>query len=58
MTRTTPAQHDPPAPEVTGPAHRLSSAILGLALPLAVLAAAGVIAWSWRDALPDPVATH
>lgn len=58
MTRTTPAQHDPASPEATRPTHRLSSALLGLALPLAVLAGAGMIAWSWRDTLPDPVATH
>lgn len=39
-------------------AHRLSSALLGLVLPLVILAGAAALAWSWKDALPDPVATH
>lgn len=53
MTTTpTGTRHRTPAP------HRLSTTLLGLVLPLAVLAASAAVAFSWRDDLPDPVATH
>ena len=52
MTRPT-----SPAPSAP-PTHRLSSALLGLVLPLVILAGATALAWSWKDDLPDPVATH
>lgn len=40
------------------PPNRLSSTILALVLPTAVAATSALIAWSWRDDLPDPIATH
>ncbi|TGJ97934.1 hypothetical protein DLJ96_00290, partial [Actinotalea fermentans ATCC 43279 = JCM 9966 = DSM 3133] len=36
----------------------MSTTLLGLVLPLTVLGASAAIAFSWRDDLPDPVATH
>lgn len=42
----------PPVP------HRLATAVWTLVVPLAVLAGGLALAWSWRDELPDPVATH
>lgn len=47
--------HPTPTP---GSTHRLSTALLGLALPLVALGAAAALAWSWRPSLPDPVAMH
>lgn len=38
--------------------HRVRNALLTLAVPVAVQAAAAGVALSWRDTLPDPVATH
>ncbi len=38
--------------------HRLATTLLGLVLPLALMTAGALIALSWRDELPDPVATH
>ncbi|KMM46993.1 hypothetical protein CWIS_02250 [Cellulomonas sp. A375-1] len=38
--------------------HRLSSTLLGLVLPVALLAGSALVALSWRHELPDPVATH
>lgn len=38
--------------------HRRSTTLLALGLPLVVLGTAAAVAWSWKDALPDPVATH
>lgn len=38
--------------------HRRSTTLLALGVPLVVLGAATAVAWSWKDALPDPVATH
>ncbi|SDC64638.1 Protein of unknown function [Sanguibacter gelidistatuariae] len=43
-----------PAPSM----HRRSTTLLGLALPLIILVSSAVLAWSWKDTLPDPVATH
>jgi hypothetical protein len=37
-------------------AHR--AAIISCLVGLAILGAAALIVWSWRDTLPDPVATH
>ncbi|WP_169165957.1 DUF1648 domain-containing protein [Cellulomonas taurus] len=38
--------------------HRLSTTLLALLPSAALLTAAGLVSWSWRDDLPDPVATH
>ncbi|GIG26208.1 DUF1648 domain-containing protein [Cellulomonas denverensis] len=38
--------------------HRRSTTLIGLLPSLVILGAAGLIAWSWRDQLPDPIATH
>lgn len=38
--------------------HRLSTTLLALLPSAALLTTAGLVAWSWRDELPDPVATH
>lgn len=38
--------------------HRTTTTLLGLVLPLAVLAAGTVVAATWRDDLPSPVAIH
>jgi hypothetical protein len=38
--------------------HRLSSTVLGLLPSAAFLIAAGLLAWSWRSELPDPIAVH
>ena len=38
--------------------HRISTTLLGLVLPLGILATACAIAMSWRADLPDLVATH
>lgn len=53
----TPAQQAPPALPAT-PRHFRSTTLLGLAVPLALLGASAAIASSWKDTLPDPVATH
>ena len=66
MIRPTSPDSSPPppgtpasgAPASGAPSHRLSSALLGLVLPLVILTGAAAVAWSWKDALPDPVATH
>lgn len=58
MTRPTSSAPSARPPGGPASAHRLSSTLLGLVLPLVILAAAAVIAWSWADSLPDPVATH
>ena len=42
----------------TPPRDRLRSTLLGLVLPLLLLATAIVVVLGWRDELPDPVATH
>lgn len=52
MTTPTGTRRRTPAP------HRLSTTLLGLVLPLALLTASAVVAFSWRDDLPNPVATH
>lgn len=49
MTRSTATAPSP---------HRRSTTLLALGLPLAVLGTAAALALSWKDALPDPVATH
>lgn len=38
--------------------HRAASTLLALVVPVALLAAAVVVALAWRDRLPDPVASH
>lgn len=43
------------SPEVQG---RLSSTLVALILPLGILSICAAIAWTWRDELPDLVATH
>ena len=45
------------APRPRAP-HRLATAIWTLAVPLVLAAVALVIAASWRDRLPDPIAIH
>lgn len=46
--------HTAPPPST----HRRSTTALALALPLALLGATTAVAWSWKDVLPDPVASH
>lgn len=38
--------------------HRVASTVLTLAVPAVLLLAAAAVALSWRDRLPDPVASH
>lgn len=38
--------------------HRTASTVLTLVVPAALLLAATVVAFGWRDRLPDPVASH
>ncbi|WP_372593766.1 DUF1648 domain-containing protein [Actinotalea sp.] len=38
--------------------HRLATLVTTLGLPLAVATTGAVLALSWRDTLPDPIATH
>ncbi|MEV7972933.1 DUF1648 domain-containing protein [Cellulomonas sp. NPDC089187] len=38
--------------------HRLSTTLIGLLPSAVILAGAGLLAWSWRSELPDPVAVH
>jgi hypothetical protein len=52
----TPAPATPATDRPVG--HRLSSTLLGLVLPLLVLTTAVVLLLSWRDQLPEQVATH
>lgn len=54
MTAPAPATPDTDRPV----SHRLSSTLLGLALPLLVLIAGAVLTLSWRDQMPEQIATH
>ncbi len=63
---TPPPNATGPLPPGARPLDRAASAIpgrtlttvLGLVVPLVMTAAAALVALSWRDELPDPVATH
>lgn len=46
----------PPAPPVS--LHRRSTTLLALLAPLLLLGTSAAVGWSWKDSLPDPVATH
>lgn len=52
---TTDRSHQVPPTTVQ---HRTASTLLGLVVPLAVLATGTAVASSWRDELPAPVAIH
>lgn len=54
MTRRPAASDHTPLPVP----HRLSSTLIGLVLPLALIAATVAVAMSWAGDLPDPVAVH
>ncbi|HEY0189454.1 MAG TPA: DUF1648 domain-containing protein [Cellulomonas sp.] len=58
MTR--PARRTTPrTPRRSAPVpHRRASTLLALVAPLVLLAVGAVVTLSWRDDLPDPVATH
>jgi len=57
---TTPTPQLPPVDARPRPAvpYRGRTTLLTLLLPLAIAAATVALPWSWRDELPDPVATH
>lgn len=56
---TTDRSHQvPPTPPPAPVQHRAASTLLGLVLPLGVLATGTAVASSWRDELPAPVAIH
>lgn len=38
--------------------HRLSTTLLGLLPSVVILGVAGLMSWSWRGDLPDPIAIH
>lgn len=48
----------PQTPTRASVPHRGRTALLALAVPVAVQVATAAVALSWRDRLPDPVATH
>lgn len=55
----TTARSTPPSPVQRRPVqHRMSSTVLGLVVPLGILAAGAGVAWAWRDELPAQVAIH
>lgn len=54
-----PAPRSDTAPGHRAPVpHRRASTVLTLAVPAVLLLAAAAVAMSWRDRLPDPVASH
>lgn len=56
---TGPSHQTPPATvQADTVQHRGASTVLGLAVPLAILAGSTTVAWSWRDDLPSRVAIH